>query len=234
MAGRCLFCRQPLEGDISPEHIIPESLGGWLTIYDVCNACNHRLGHDVDKVVNNRTILELRREAGLKVPAFLLKSESVDEELKAFGPWIRRTDDMIEWSRDVVFTGNQVEVLGYTIEEAWAKDERITTRRVRQGRSRIEFIDVDETDFGVRRFLSEPTEEEVEEFNDLLIRELAKMAIEYISMIANPEVALLSCLDHIRSCASADDECGLLEGGSDYVGEGIRWLPRTRQFMALP
>lgn len=63
----CLFCRKTLSGKIVPEHLIPDSIGGWLTTFDICNPCNHLLGTSVDRFVDDPMIVELRKEAGLKV-----------------------------------------------------------------------------------------------------------------------------------------------------------------------
>ncbi len=47
---RCIFCRQ--EKKHSEEHIIPESIGGIVTISNVCRDCNSKLGTEVDSELN--------------------------------------------------------------------------------------------------------------------------------------------------------------------------------------
>lgn len=47
-----LFCPKELGASEGREHLIPESLGGWLTVSDVCRDCNSRFGSTVDTVVN--------------------------------------------------------------------------------------------------------------------------------------------------------------------------------------
>jgi len=100
MTGICLFCRGPLEGVIRPEHIVPDAIGGWLTVYDVCNHCNHQLGREVDKVVSSLPMLALRREAGLVVPKGV-RLEPVDGDIDVYGPWTLDKDGAVRRGRDV-------------------------------------------------------------------------------------------------------------------------------------
>jgi hypothetical protein len=57
------MCRAPLAGDHPPsvEHVIPDALGGRLTIACVCKPCNSRLGREVDgPVVEDDLFIALR------------------------------------------------------------------------------------------------------------------------------------------------------------------------------
>ena len=229
ITGICLFCRGPLERVIRPEHIVPDAISGWLTVYDVCNHCNHQLGRDVDKVVSSLPMLALRREAGLVVPKGV-RLEPVDGDIDVYGPWSLDKDGVVRRGRDVVVEGNSISVLGDTLEEAWQKGDQLNARRERRGEARIEFGEADQVEFGVRRYLYRPTKDELEAFNSLMLREAAKAAIEYISIVSNPAVALLPSLDAIRSCALSGARCDELAGGVDYIGPSLSWLPRVGAF----
>ncbi|MBW2035393.1 MAG: HNH endonuclease [Deltaproteobacteria bacterium] len=46
---RCIYCKiDELGADLSDEHIIPQVLGGWLTIPVVCKEHNDRFGHSLE------------------------------------------------------------------------------------------------------------------------------------------------------------------------------------------
>lgn len=44
----CVLCLKNISADPSAEHIIPQGLGGWLTIPFVCGECNNTLGHELE------------------------------------------------------------------------------------------------------------------------------------------------------------------------------------------
>lgn len=45
--GVCIICRENKD-DLSDEHVIPDSIGGYYHIYTVCKTCNSNLGRNVD------------------------------------------------------------------------------------------------------------------------------------------------------------------------------------------
>ena len=46
---KCIICKKIKEdGEFNKEHIIPESIGGSLTIENVCKECNSKLGEEID------------------------------------------------------------------------------------------------------------------------------------------------------------------------------------------
>lgn len=50
MSNHCLFCNiDPLNSELSDEHVIPSVLGGWITVPFVCKIHNERFGHDIEK-----------------------------------------------------------------------------------------------------------------------------------------------------------------------------------------
>lgn len=45
--GHCIICHR--DGvDLSDEHVIPDAIGGYYHIYNVCKKCNSNLGDHVD------------------------------------------------------------------------------------------------------------------------------------------------------------------------------------------
>ena len=46
--GYCIICHQDNQ-ELSDEHVIPEAIGGYYHIYNVCKDCNSKLGDHVDK-----------------------------------------------------------------------------------------------------------------------------------------------------------------------------------------
>ena len=51
---RCIICKKiKNSNDFNKEHIIPESIGGSLTIDNVCKDCNSKLGKEIDSKITN-------------------------------------------------------------------------------------------------------------------------------------------------------------------------------------
>lgn len=52
---KCIICKKIKEDDeFNKEHIIPESIGGSLTIKNVCKVCNSKIGKEIDsKIIND-------------------------------------------------------------------------------------------------------------------------------------------------------------------------------------
>lgn len=56
----CIICRENKE-EMSDEHVIPESLGGYYHIFSVCKKCNSDMGSSVDSPLINNKLTELYR-----------------------------------------------------------------------------------------------------------------------------------------------------------------------------
>jgi len=56
----CIICRKDKEA-MSDEHVIPDSLGGFYHIYNVCIECNSRMGSAIDAPLVNHKLAELYR-----------------------------------------------------------------------------------------------------------------------------------------------------------------------------
>lgn len=66
---KCIICEKIKNNEeFNKEHIIPESIGGSLTIENVCKACNSKLGKEIDsKIIND----------------FLIKGEIVGNKIRS-------------------------------------------------------------------------------------------------------------------------------------------------------
>ncbi|WP_301271060.1 HNH endonuclease [Halomonas sp. Y3] len=58
----CIICREDKE-DMSDEHVIPDSLGGFYHIFNVCKTCNSKMGEKVDSHLVNHKLTDLYRFA---------------------------------------------------------------------------------------------------------------------------------------------------------------------------
>lgn len=56
----CIICRKSVS-PLSDEHVIPESLGGYYHIYNVCITCNSKLGNKVDEPLTNHVLAKFFR-----------------------------------------------------------------------------------------------------------------------------------------------------------------------------
>lgn len=59
---QCIICREDKE-DMSDEHVIPDSLGGYYHIFNVCKTCNSKMGEEIDSPLVNHKLTELYRFA---------------------------------------------------------------------------------------------------------------------------------------------------------------------------
>lgn len=58
--GYCIICHRDNK-ELSDEHVIPEVIGGYYHIYNVCRDCNSRLGAHVDKLLLNHWFVKAAR-----------------------------------------------------------------------------------------------------------------------------------------------------------------------------
>ena len=64
--GHCIICHRD-NVELSDEHVIPDSMGGYIHCYNVCKECNSRLGDHVDAcLLNHYLIMGLRHVHKLK------------------------------------------------------------------------------------------------------------------------------------------------------------------------
>ena len=113
---KCIICRKNYAdvNRLSDEHVIPDSLGGYYHIYNVCDECNKRMGDIIDPQLISHKIMEFCRflnniksrngylpnpfggswnikdEDDLKVQIFLNEDKDIDYKLIPSG--IKRLD----------------------------------------------------------------------------------------------------------------------------------------------
>lgn len=63
----CIICLTPLSDGGTIEHVMPDSIGGTLTLPDVCSSCNSLLGTRVDSALVNNFFVATER-ARLRLP----------------------------------------------------------------------------------------------------------------------------------------------------------------------
>lgn len=57
MKGHCIICHQD-NVELSDEHVIPDSIGGYIHCYKVCKDCNSHLGDHVDKLLLDHYLIK--------------------------------------------------------------------------------------------------------------------------------------------------------------------------------
>ncbi len=63
---KCIICGEPIT-EVSPEHIIPDAIGGTIVIHSVCKECNSRLGDKVDCLLTDDLLFYfIRTYLGIK------------------------------------------------------------------------------------------------------------------------------------------------------------------------
>jgi hypothetical protein len=227
MLDKCVFCRKSPAG--SKEHVIPDALGGWLTTRDLCKYCNNCFGAQVDcTVVDYSVVRPLRQEASLVTK--VLAGEYYNPELDVNEPVLVTPDGRIQLMQPVVRSGSSVYVRGRDAAHVEREAARLIRRYEQRGISVTSgpiTVDGPRTE----KFEHHQNAGAIERFKSGLGREAAKVAVEYIAMIASPAVALRAELDPLRSHA--------LHGGdniqvkSGFVGPPRFWLPRIRQMVTL-
>jgi hypothetical protein len=211
--------------------LVPASLGEWLTTDRVCKDCNDYFGHAVDRVAESQFLAGLRREAGLQTrrPA----------EGEFFDPHVggsrtgRINDDGTVAAVSPVFEyedGRGGVIQADTQEEAFRIAEKFRRRAKREGRT-MSFRELDPQPPAIVRMRIRHDLPEAREIIDLIHREAAKIATEYIALAAGPEIALLPELDPIRALARVGS--GPDAVSTKYLGPNEVWLPRSRRLLLL-
>ncbi len=227
---RCLFCRGSLDTrGASAEHLIPHALGGWLATRHVCKPCNDYFGRSLDRVVDHDILLGLRKEVGLRVRRDEVW-EFTDPTVGARISGKLADDGAIRPVSPVWIHEGRMFIRAESEEETREIARKYAERLQREGRS-VSFADLEQAEPKVVRM--NIGLRDARSLNDLLNREAAKIAIEYISEVAAPEIALLAELDTIREFA-----CGTstFDGARTvYLGPSpfVR-LPRTNRALFLP
>jgi len=208
----CLFCTGPLTGLRSKEHLIPAAIGGELTTDRVCVECNSVLGSTVDKFVDHPLFLALRSEVGLSVhrqPEWEFDDPVLGAKVRA-----RRTaDGFVELLSPVHSSEGRVVVRADTEEKMGEIARKVAARLEREGKS-VEWRELEQHEpVWVRGHI--PLQD-ASGLTELLGREAAKIAIEYVARVAGPEMALVHELDGLREHARHGPEFAGIQVA--YVG----------------
>lgn len=57
---KCIICKENKD-KLTEEHIFPDSIGGTLTVFNVCKSCNDLLGHSVDHHLVDHLLIQFQR-----------------------------------------------------------------------------------------------------------------------------------------------------------------------------
>lgn len=223
----CLFCRDQIRSLKRGEHLIPESLGGWLKTEHVCVPCNSYFGSAVDIIANDKHMILLRREAGLR-PSRAIEGEYFDQDLGQMVFARSRRDGTLERVRPVHQVGNEVFITAPTPELAQQEAERLKGRLEKRGKT-ITDTPVTAQDRRVVNFGFTQDLPDNARLMTLLSREAAKIAVEYIAYISSPAVALGPELDALRRHAVDGEE--IPDKTVGVTGPREIWLPRTRNIV---
>jgi len=221
--AECVFCRQSLGPSPALEHIVPDSLGGWLTTRDVCTRCNGRFGREVDVVVDADPLVLLRREAGL-APHKQLPAPVYHPDLGQVVPVDVLPGGEVRPKSRQYRSGDRVTILGESPEEVQAIADKTRARAAMRGQV-VRFGEPTRTNLHLARVEEGAAAPDYERFNKLLVREGSKIAIEYVARLGGRSSALDPRLDNVRSCALEGDPVDL--GWMGHLEPDIRWLPRV-------
>jgi hypothetical protein len=210
---------------------VPERLGGWLTTRSVCDSCNHYFGYTVDIASDEKLLASLRYEVGLG-PRPPLEGESFDPDVEAVRRVRVRADGTIEPISPVFeYPDGRGELI-----RADTREETLCIARKRKASRAARGIAISYREIAEQtdaRFVqvAVPVETEDRERAQLLDREAAKIAIEYIALVAHPTLALVPQLDPIRSYARHGIDKP--DVATIYLGPEQVWLPRSRHLFFI-
>ena len=191
----CLFCRGDLQGIASVEHVIPHTLGGWITTDQVCKPCNERLGHEVEKVAGYPLLLTLRQEAGLPIGSSE-EWDLYDVQADDVVPGRLTPDGKVEPISPVYRGENRILVRGEP-EEVERIIEKMRSRSTDAPAPQLKRLEPPERHF-VRLHKSGGSQPD---WIELLCRASAKIVLEYVAIKSSPDVALSPDLDYLRDVA---------------------------------
>ena len=91
--GHCIICHRD-DVELSDEHVIPEAIGGYYHIYNVCKECNSGLGANVDKHLLNHWLIKSARHAhGLKGYSNTIPNPLIGDGVLPTGEKVRVEED---------------------------------------------------------------------------------------------------------------------------------------------
>ena len=128
--GYCIICHQDNQ-ELSDEHVIPEAIGGYYHIYNVCKDCNSKLGDHVDKLLLNHWFIKAaRHEKRLKGYKGHILNPLIGEGSLSTGEKVRvEQDDEGKISVRFIPTSSEVSNDGRSFKiQVDAKDEKSVSK----------------------------------------------------------------------------------------------------------
>lgn len=90
----CVLCRGDSIEDPSDDHIIPQGLGGWVSIPNVCGTCNNVLGHELEgQYKKNGYIATALQAIGFQPPKEAYRFSEITVQLEKGGDLRALFDD---------------------------------------------------------------------------------------------------------------------------------------------
>src|SRR5205807_4868512 len=190
-------------GDHPPsvEHVIPDALGGTLTIASVCKPCNSGLGQDVDRIVDDDLLIALRQEARLSMPrGRRAQAFYVDPDTGERIPVWLASEGRFEEKSSITSREGHITIRGETLQDVEAvKREYEATVRAR-GKPLPTWGEPVVTPNATPALIIEHAPGQPP-FADRLDRLACKIALGFIAARAGAGVALDPRLDNLRACA---------------------------------
>lgn len=128
--GYCIICHRDNQ-ELSDEHVIPEAIGGYYHIYNVCKDCNSKLGNHVDKLLLNHWFIKaVRYEKRLKGYKGHIPNPLIGEGSLSTGEKVRvEQDDEGKISVRLIPTSPEVSNDGKSFKiQVDAKDEKSVSK----------------------------------------------------------------------------------------------------------
>jgi hypothetical protein len=236
MDDRCILCQKAFgAGGRVPslEHIVPISLGGekWLRTRLVCRSCNNRMGREVDRLADIPLFLALRDEAGL-APSRAMRVVYLDERTGLLMHGTRASGGLVVPDERRYQQGEKLTVVGHTE----ARAQAIADKHVQRASKRDEKVAYGAAytePAGPVLVMLNQDDTRVDELEVLLVREAAKIAVEYVAYLAGGEAALDQALDPLRQVALEGSGDGIEGWGLDHKGKcRMVYLPRIKLHFA--
>jgi hypothetical protein len=236
----CLFCRCDL--DSAPnlrtvEHIVARVFVGrdWLLSGQICKPCNSDFGSAVDSVGASSIYVPFREEVGLNVArADELSGTVVLPDGERVPVWMGRNGTSRAKRRVVRSAdGRPMRVYGGDRAEAVEIAEGLSSKGKRRRGESIAWSEPEIIEDEGPTLVA-PESKQLDEFERLMPRVVAKVAIEYIGLRYGADIALLPALDALRQFArygTGERPRGFL--GLAHGDHRLLYFPRTNQLHAF-
>lgn len=195
--------------ELSKEHIIPEVLGGWITIPVVCKKHNNELGHKIDSCLKETSFIARAIDLlGLQDPPEAYRRAKAEIEFPDHFVLNARLDGS---KTPHLFPQQKGESLVSPEEQAPALLRKQVERYCRKNRVKVEFdpssydkapydqlIEIPGTDISYIKRRNQPGKTVLTGFRkDFPTRAIAKIALNFLASICNPW-AMMDSMDPLK------------------------------------